>query len=174
MAKMKRTRADLVAKIKTARAKAKIKARAYKYLTAKRYGYRRAISAVTTYNEVLSMIEWRGTEQQIPAMAAEATAEFEYERAREGVIPVPKMTLAVMDGRRDALASVTEWMNTKDRLMSRIFLILAWMTVGVWVAATVRTALSPDADLTPIALAFTVALVAIAYKVTQYHEKKSR
>lgn len=58
--------------------------------------------------------------------------------------------------------------------MSRIFLILTWMTVGIWVSATVRVALSPDADLAPIALAFTVALVAIAYKITQYYEKKSR
>ena len=55
--------------------------------------------------------------------------------------------------------------------MSRISLILAWMTVGIWVAATIRVALSPDADLTPIALTFTVALVAVAYKITQDYER---
>ena len=56
--------------------------------------------------------------------------------------------------------------------MSRISLILAWMTVGIWVAATIRVALSPDADLTPIALAFTAALIVVALKVTQNHEKE--
>ena len=56
--------------------------------------------------------------------------------------------------------------------MSRISLILAWMTVGIWVAATVRVATSPDADLTPIALAFTAIFVAVAYKVTQHYEKE--
>ena len=56
--------------------------------------------------------------------------------------------------------------------MSRVLLILAWITAGAWTAATIRTALSPDADLTPIALAFTVALVAIAHKITQDYEKE--
>ena len=55
--------------------------------------------------------------------------------------------------------------------MKRIPLIIAWITAGAWAAATIRTALSPDADLTPIALAFTVALVAVAYKITQDYEK---
>ena len=56
--------------------------------------------------------------------------------------------------------------------MSRISLILAWMTVGIWVAATVRVATSPDADLTPIALAFTAALIVVAYKITKGYEKE--
>ena len=56
--------------------------------------------------------------------------------------------------------------------MSRISLILAWMTVGIWVAATVRVATSPDADLTPLALAITAVFVAVALKVTQNHEKE--
>ena len=58
--------------------------------------------------------------------------------------------------------------------MSRLLLILAWLTVGAWTAATVRVATSPDADLTPIALAFTAVFVAIALKVTQHHERESR
>ena len=56
--------------------------------------------------------------------------------------------------------------------MSRISLILAWMTVGAWTAATVRVATSPDADLTPITLAITAIFVAVALKVTQNHEKE--
>ena len=56
--------------------------------------------------------------------------------------------------------------------MNRFLLILAWMTVGIWVATTVRVALSPDADLTPIALAFTVISVVVAYKITQYCERE--
>ena len=54
--------------------------------------------------------------------------------------------------------------------MKRIPLILAWITVGVLIAATVRVATSPEAPLTPIALAFTVALVAIAHKITQDYD----
>ena len=56
--------------------------------------------------------------------------------------------------------------------MSRIPLIIAWITAGAWTAATIRTALSPDADLTPIALAFTAALRVVAYKITKGYEKE--
>lgn len=56
--------------------------------------------------------------------------------------------------------------------MNRISLILAWVTVGAWTAATVRVATSPDADLTPIALAVTVIFVAIALKITQNYERE--
>ena len=55
--------------------------------------------------------------------------------------------------------------------MSRISLILAWMTVGAWTAATVRVATSPDADLTPLALAITAVFAAIAHKITQDYER---
>ena len=55
--------------------------------------------------------------------------------------------------------------------MNRLPLILAWMTAGAWTAATIRTALSPDSDLTLIALAITVAFIAIAHKITQDYEK---
>lgn len=55
--------------------------------------------------------------------------------------------------------------------MSRLSLILAWMTAGACAAATVRVALSPDSDLTPIALVVTVAFIAIAHKVTQDYER---
>ena len=56
--------------------------------------------------------------------------------------------------------------------MSRIPLILAWLTVGAWTAATVRVATSPDADLTPLALAITATFAVIALKITQHHEKE--
>ena len=55
--------------------------------------------------------------------------------------------------------------------MSRLLLILAWMTVGAWTAATVRVATSPDADLTPIALAITAVFAAIALWVTVRYER---
>lgn len=58
--------------------------------------------------------------------------------------------------------------------MSRIPLIIAWMTAGAWVAATIRVALSPDSDLTPIALTITVAFIAIAHKITQDYEKEKK
>lgn len=57
--------------------------------------------------------------------------------------------------------------------MSRLLLILAWLAVGGWTAATIRVATSPDADLTPIALAITAVLVAVAYKITRHHEKEN-
>lgn len=56
--------------------------------------------------------------------------------------------------------------------MNRFSLILAWLTVGAWTAATVRVATSPDADLTPIALTITAAFIVVAYKITQGYEKK--
>ena len=55
--------------------------------------------------------------------------------------------------------------------MSRLLLILAWLTVGAWTAATVRVATSPDADLTPIALAITAIFVAFALWVTVRYER---
>ena len=55
--------------------------------------------------------------------------------------------------------------------MSRLLLILAWLTVGAWTAATVRVALSPDADLTPIALAITAVFAAVALWVTVRYER---
>ena len=56
--------------------------------------------------------------------------------------------------------------------MSRLRLILVWMTVGAWIAMTVRVATSPHADLTPIAFAITLALIAIAHKVTRDYERR--
>ena len=93
---MKRMRADVIAEIKTALDEAKVKARAYKYLTSERYNYRRALAAIAAYDQALTLFA-RGTEHQIPAMAVRA-----------------EMTLAVTDGRRDALASVADWMNTEE------------------------------------------------------------
>lgn len=58
--------------------------------------------------------------------------------------------------------------------MKRIPLILAWLTVGAWTAATVRVALSPDADLTPIALAITAIISALALWVTVRYERGER
>ena len=57
--------------------------------------------------------------------------------------------------------------------MKRLPMILAWLTVGAWIGATVRVATSPDADLTPLALAITAAFVAVAYKITRHHEKEN-
>lgn len=58
--------------------------------------------------------------------------------------------------------------------MSRLALILAWLTVGAWTAATIRVATSPDADLTPIALAITAAFVAVALWATVRYERGER
>ena len=58
--------------------------------------------------------------------------------------------------------------------MSRLLLILAWLTVGAWTAATVRVATSPDADLTPIALAITATFIAVALCATVRHERGER
>ena len=55
--------------------------------------------------------------------------------------------------------------------MSRLLLILAWLTVGAWTAATIRVATSPDADLTPIALAITAIFAAVALWVTVRYER---
>ena len=58
--------------------------------------------------------------------------------------------------------------------MSRIPLILAWVTVGIWIAATIRVATSPDADLTPIALAITAVFAALALWATLRYERGER
>ena len=102
---MKRNRNDLIAEIKTARDEAKIKANAYRNLTAKKYDYWRAVSTALTYDEALALFE-QGTEHYIPNMATAAIAEFE--RARDD--DTSEGTLALADGRRDAFATVTEWM----------------------------------------------------------------
>ena len=101
--------ADIIAKIKTARDQARIKANAYRNLTAMEYKYWRATAELNAYNQVLAMFE-KGTEQQIPGMAATAIAEFE--RARDD--DTNKWILALAEGRKDALASVTDWMNNKE------------------------------------------------------------
>ena len=105
---MKRNKNDVIAEIKTARDEARIKVQAYKGLAAKNYDYWRATFVAVTYDETLTMFE-RGTEHRIPYMAVEAIAEFEYERDSD----IPEMTLAVLDGRRDALASVADWMYNR-------------------------------------------------------------
>lgn len=109
---MKRMRADVIAEIKTARDEAQIKANAYKNLTAKQYDYWRAVSAVLTYDEALAMFA-RATEHKIPGMAARAIAYFEYVHNDDPT--ATEMTLAVVDGRRDALASVADWMSNEER-----------------------------------------------------------
>lgn len=100
---------DLVAKIKTARAEAQAKMNAYKNLTAKRHDYWRAVAAIHGYDDALTMFK-RGTEHYIPSMAVIAIVDFEL--ARDG--ETTEITLAVTHGRKDALASVAEWMNTKE------------------------------------------------------------
>ena len=101
-------RNDVIAKIKTARAEAQTKVNAYKNITANSYNYCRTIATVTTYNEALAMFA-QGTEDYIPDMAAKAIADFE--RARDS--DTDEMTLAVTGGRRDALASVADWMDNR-------------------------------------------------------------
>ena len=63
------------------------------------------------------------------------------------------------------LPLILAWMN-------RLLLILVWMTAGAWATATIRVALSPDSDLTPIALTITLAFIAIAHKITRDYEKE--
>ena len=94
---MKHNRNDTIKNIVTAVNEAKSKARAYKYITSERYNYRRALATLEAYDQALTLFV-RGTEHEIPAMAVRA-----------------EMALAVLDGRRDALASVAEWMNTEER-----------------------------------------------------------
>ena len=103
--------ADVIAKIKTARDEARFKVHVYENLTSKRYDYWRADAAILAYNQALAMLE-QGTEQQIPDMAATALADFEY--ARDDDPTATEMSLAVADGRRDALASVADWMNAEE------------------------------------------------------------
>ena len=105
---MKRNRNDLIAEIKTARDEAKVKANAYRNLTAKEYDYWRAVSARIAYEDALDMFE-QATEHDIPGMAVEAVAGFEWVRDSE----VSEVVLALADGRRDALATVAEWMNNR-------------------------------------------------------------
>ena len=105
---MKRNKNDVIAEIKTARDEARLRANAYKGLAAKKYDYWRATFVAVTYDETLTMFA-REAEHNIPNMAAEATAEFEYERDND----IPEMTLAIIDGRRDALATVAEWMTNR-------------------------------------------------------------
>ena len=106
---MKRNKNDLIAEIKTARDEARVKENAYKNLTAKKYDYWRATAAVFTYNTALVMFAL-GTEHKILDMAVEAIADFE--RARDS--DAPEMSLAVTDGRRDAFASVADWMRNEE------------------------------------------------------------
>lgn len=103
--------ADVIAKIKTARDEARIKANAYRHLTSKRYDYRRAVAAVLAYDEALALFE-RGTEHKIPNMVTRAIADFEYEHCDNPT--ATEVTLAVTEGRKDALASVADWMNNKE------------------------------------------------------------
>ena len=102
-------RNDIIAKIKTARDEARVKANAYENITAKRYDYWRAIETVYGYDDALTMFA-RATEHYIPDMAATAIADFE--RARDS--DTDEMTLAVADGRRDALATVVDLMDGGD------------------------------------------------------------
>ena len=55
--------------------------------------------------------------------------------------------------------------------MSRLIMIFLWATFGGWSAATVRVANSTDADLTPISLAITVVIAALALWATVRYER---
>ena len=105
-------RNDIIAKVERARAEALVKERAYENITAKKYDYWRALATVVTYDNALAML-MRGTEHRIPDMATEAIADFEY--AHNDDPTATEMTLAFADWRRDALASVADWMNTEER-----------------------------------------------------------
>ena len=56
----------------------------------------------------------------------------------------------------------------------RLIMILLWTTFGGWTATTIRVATSPDADLTPIALAITAVLGALALWATFRYERGER
>ena len=56
----------------------------------------------------------------------------------------------------------------------RLIMILLWATFGGWTVATVRVATSSDADLTPIALAITAIISALALWVTVRYERGER
>lgn len=101
-------RNDVIAEIKTALDEARIRANAYANITVNQYNYWRAIAAIAAYDRALAMFE-RGTEHQIPDMAVKAVADFEHVRDND----VTEMTLAFTDGRRDALASVADWMDNR-------------------------------------------------------------
>ena len=51
-------------------------------------------------------------------------------------------------------------------------MILGWLTTGAWTATTIRVATSPDADLTPIALAITTILLLVTLEVTRRYDKE--
>ena len=87
------SRNDIIKNIITAIDETKVKARAYKYITSERYNYHRALATLAAYDQALTLFS-RGTEHNILGMAVRA-----------------EMTLAVADGRRDALASVADWMS---------------------------------------------------------------
>ena len=106
---MNRNRNDLIAEIKTARDEAHARAYALRNLTAKRYDYWRAVAAIRAYDQALTVFAF-GTEYKIPGMVANALADFE--RARDG--ETTEMALAAADGRRDALATVADWMNNEE------------------------------------------------------------
>ena len=57
--------------------------------------------------------------------------------------------------------------------MNRLIMILLWVTFGGWTTATIRVATSPDADLTPIALAITAVFGALALWATFRYERGS-
>ena len=58
--------------------------------------------------------------------------------------------------------------------MNRLIMILLWVTFGGWTTATIRVATSPDADLTPIALAITAVFGALALWATLRYERGER
>lgn len=101
--------ADIILKISTARNEARAKEQDYRNIASKRYDRWQAVAAILAYNEAIAMFE-RGTEHKIPGMVAEAIADFE--RARDN--DVMEINLGLADGRRDALATVAEWMKAKE------------------------------------------------------------
>ena len=115
---MKRNRNDMIAKIVTARDEARVKKNAYRNLTSKRYDYWRAIATIAAYQKTLAMFE-QGTEHKIPDMASGAVADFERLRVRNGGTPIPEMNLVIAEGRRDALASVADWMTDEESNRSK-------------------------------------------------------
>ena len=115
--------ADIIAKIKTARDEARIKANAYRHLTGKRYDFCRAKAATKAYTYALELID-EGEYDLVRALADDALAVYEAaqnvdvtERALasfDGEHDALLTVVDLMDGHRDALVSVVDWMNNKE------------------------------------------------------------
>ena len=106
-------RTDIVNNIITARNDAHDKARAYRNYKPNTHKYWRTLAAAETYDETLTMFA-QGTQNKIPNMAADAIEIYEYTLNNDKALSTSGglATIAVAEGHKNALATVTEWMNT--------------------------------------------------------------